>query len=247
MPPVIWLSITVILTIVDAFGVSTAFGLVLALAFWGALVGVNMLGWSAWRRSLPGRRDNAGRMALGALVLNLLLPIEVPLLYRLMGQGDASVDWKPFAYGLLVTGFVTVLLRATRVRHTPAGQDDDVADTARSPAIPITSFGILARVGIDPADLLSVRAEDHYCRLAVRGGGTLLVHYRFRDAVADLADVQGAQVHRGAWVADRAVTGGERTGRRWSLQLVDGSRVPVSETSIALCRARGWLERGELA
>ena len=39
----------------------------------------------------------------------------------------------------------------------------------------------------------------------------------------------------------------ERTGRRWSLQLVDGSLVPVSETSIALCRARGWLERGGLA
>ena len=246
MPPVIWSGITIILTIVDAFGVSTAFGPVLALAFWGALVGVNILGWSAWRRSLPGKRDSAGRMALGALVLNLLLPIEVPLLYRLMGQGDASIDWKPFAYGLLVTGFVMVLLRATRARHTPAGQDD-VADTARSPAIPITNSGILARTGIDPADLLSVRAEDHYCRLAVRSGRTLLVHYRFRDAVGDLADVQGAQVHRGAWVADRAVTGSERTGRRWSLQLVDGSLVPVSETSIALCRARGWLERGGLA
>ena len=247
MPPVIWLGTTVILTIVDAFGVSTAFGLVLALAFWGALVGVNMLGWSAWRRSLPGRRDSAGRMALGALVLNLLLPIEVPLLYRLMGQGDASVNWKPFGYGLLVTGFVMVLLRATRARHTLAGQDSDVEDTARSPATPTTSFGILARAGVDPDDLLSVRAEDHYCRLAVRGGGTLLVHYRFRDAVGDLADVQGAQVHRGAWVADFAVTGSERTGRRWSLQLVDGSRVPVSETSVALCRARGWLERGGLA
>jgi hypothetical protein len=247
MPPVVWLGITVILTIVDAFGVSTAFGLVLALAFWGTLVGVNMLGWSAWRRSLPGRGDSAGRMALGALLLNLLLAIEVPLLYRLMGRADASVDWKPFVYGLLVTGFVMVLLRATRARHTLAGQDSDVEDTACSPATPTTSFGILARAGVDPDDLLSVRAEDHYCRLAVRGGGTLLVHYRFRDAVGDLADVQGAQVHRGAWVANFAVTGSERTGRRWSLHLADGSRVPVSETSVALCRARGWLECGELA
>lgn len=247
MPPVIWFGITIILTIVDAFGVSTAFGLVLALAFWGALVGVNILGWSAWRRSLPGRRDSAGRMALGALVLNLLLAIEVPLLYRLMGRGDASVDWRPFACGLLVTGFVMILLRATRARHTLAGQDSDVEDTPCSPATPAASFGILARAGINPADLLSVRAEDHYCRLAVRGGGTLLVHYRFRDAVGDLADVQGAQVHRGAWVADSAIAGSERTGRRWSLHLADGSRVPVSETSVALCRARGWLERGELA
>ncbi len=247
MPPVIWLGITIILTIVDAFGVSTAFGFALGLAFWGALVGVNMFGWSVWRRSLPGTRDHAGRMALGALFLNLLLAIEVPLLYRLMGRGDASVDSRPFVYGLLVTGFVMVLLRATRARHTPARQDSDVEDAAHSPATPTTSFGILARAGIDPADLLSVRAEDHYCRLSVRGGGALLVHYRFRDAVGDLADVRGAQVHRGAWVADSAITGSERTGRRWSLHLADGSRVPVSETSVALCRARGWLERGGLA
>ncbi len=247
VPPVIWLGITIILTIVDAFGVSTAFGSVLALAFWGALVGVNMLTWSAWRRVLPGKRDDPGGMALGALVLNSLLAIEVPLLCRLMGRADATVDWKPFAYGLLVTGFVMVLLRTTRARHTLARQDNDVADTAGLVATPPARFGILDRAGIDPADLLSVRAEDHYCRLSVRGGGTLLVHYRFRDAVGDLADVQGAQVHRGAWVADCAITGSERTGRRWSLHLADGSRVPVSETSIALCRARGWLERGGFA
>jgi hypothetical protein len=247
MPPVIWLGITIILTIVDAFGVSTVLGSMLALAFWGALVGANMLGWSAWRRSLPGKRDDPGRMALGALVLNLLLAIEVPLLYRLMGRSRASLNWKTFAYGLLVTGFVMILLRATRARHTPARQDSDVADTAGLAATPPASVGILARAGIDPADLLSVRAEDHYCRLSVRGGGTQLMHYRFRDAVGDLANVQGAQVHRGAWVADFAVMGSERVGRRWSLHLADGSRVPVSETSVALCRARGWLERGELA
>ena len=247
MPPVICLGITIILTIVDAFGVSTAFGSMLALVFWGGLVGVNMLGWSAWRRSRSGKREGLSRAALGALVLNVLLAIEVPLLYRLMGRVDATIDWKPFAYGLLVTGFVMILLRATRARHTLAGQNCDVADTAGLPATPTASFGILARAGIHPTDLLSVRAEDHYCRLALRGGGTLLVHYRFRDAVGDLADVQGAQVHRGAWVADFAVTGSERAGRRWSLHLADGSRVPVSETSVALCRARGWLERGELA
>ena len=245
MPPVILLGISIILTIVNAFGVSTAFGSMFALAFWSALVGVNMLGWSVWRRSLPGKRGGVGRMALGAVILNMLLAIEVPLLYRLMGRVDASIDWRPFVYGLLATGFVMVLLRATRARHTLARQDSDVEDTACSPATPTASFGILARAGIDPADLLSVRAEDHYCRLSVRGGGTLLVHYRFRDAVGDLADVQGAQVHRGAWVADCAITGSERTGRRWSLYLADGSRVPVSETSVALCRARGWLERGE--
>lgn len=247
MPAVIWLGMTVILAIVDAFGVSAAFGAVGALAFWGALVGVNMLGWSLWRRSMPGHRGSAVRMVLGAIILNALLAIEVPLLYRMLGQADASISWKPFAYGLLATGFVMILLRAARARHVPVEQGGDPAVPFLVDATPIAVPGILARAGIDAADLLSVRAEDHYCRLAVRGRATRLIHYRFRDAVGDLAGIPGAQVHRSAWVADHAVVGSERTGRRWALRLADGSSMPVSETSVALCRTRGWLERGELA
>lgn len=246
VPTFIWLGVTVILVIVNAFGVAAAFGSLSALAFWGALVGANMLGWSAWRRFSPSARESADRRVLSAIILNVLLAIEVPLLYRLMGRTDATLDWKPFAYGLLATGFVMFLLRAARARHTAIKHGSDAIVPASTPLsmTPTIVPNVLARAGIVATDLLSVRAEDHYCRLAVRGGTSLLLHYRFRDAVSDLVEVPGAQVHRGAWVADQAVKGWDRIGRRWSLNLVDGSRVPVSETSVGLCRARGWLDRG---
>ncbi|WP_431358382.1 LytTR family DNA-binding domain-containing protein [Sphingomonas echinoides] len=75
----------------------------------------------------------------------------------------------------------------------------------------------------------------------LRNMESVLIHYRFKDAVMDLGDRHGVQVHRSAWVANSGVVGAQRDGRRWSLKLADGTIVPVSETSVALCRARGWL------
>jgi hypothetical protein len=228
--------ISAMLVIVNGFGLTAAVGPGGALAIWGGLIGVNMAGWLAWRHAVSGGAMTRCRLLLGAVMLNALLAIEVPLLCRLVGRADAGMDWRPFAYGLLVTGFVAGL-KGMRPSAPAVPVDPVVPVSAR-----VVPVGILARAGIsDGAALLAVRAEDHYCRLSLQGGRSLLIHYRFRDAVSDLADLPGAQVHRSAWVADRAVTGGQREGRRWSLHLSDGSRVAVSETSVALCRARGWL------
>ncbi len=238
----IWLVTTVMLALTDAFDVSTTFGSGLALTFWSVLVGVNMAAWLAWRWRIQADGATARQFAIGAVLLNGLLAIEVPLLYQVMGRADAAIGWRPFAYGLLVTVFIAYLRHTVRAKR-PASQEHDRGTAAVTvEPINIVTTGILARAGIaDPSDLLSVRAEDHYCRLSVRNAGSVLVHYRFKDAVSDLAHLPGAQVHRGAWVADHAVAGGRRDSRRWSLQLTDGTGVPVSETSVALCRTRGWL------
>lgn len=239
---IVWFAMTILLAIMDAFGVSTAFGLAGALMFWAGLVGINMGAWHVWRRSSRGSDRIDRRFLLGAMVLNGLLALEVPLLYRAMGRTEVAVSWRPFVYGLLATAFITFVLRAKSSRtEDHVGHEDPDSFTVASPA-QTQKAAILAKAAIhDAADLLSVRAEDHYCRLMLRNGQTLLIHYRFKDAVSDLEHLPGAQVHRGAWVADHAVAGAERIGRRWALQLTDHSSVPVSETSVALCRARGWL------
>jgi len=241
-PVAICLVITVMLVLMNAFGVKTAFGSAGALTFWSGLVGVNIAGWLAWRRWVPGDTMTRRQFVMGAVLLNGLLAIEVPSLYRLFGRTDATIGWRPFVYGLLVTLFVGYLRQTVRAKQPPLVKYDG---PAADPVLPIlmATPGILARAGIaNPADVLSVRAEDHYCRLSMLNGGSVLAHYRFKDAVSDLAHLPGAQVHRGAWVADHAVAGGQRDGRRWSLRLTDGTSVPVSETSVALCRARGWLK-----
>lgn len=241
-PITIWLGVTAILTIVNAFGVSTTFGPAAASSFWGGLVAVNIACWFAWRRLTPGDELTGRQLVVGAVLFNGLLAIEVPLLYRLMGRTNAVIGWRPFVYGLLVTAFVAYLVRVAKARRTILQpQSSPIPVDAVQPLHPVTS-GILARAGIrDVEDLLAVRAEDHYCRLVLRNMESVLIHYRFKDAVMDLGDRHGVQVHRSAWVANSGVVGAQRDGRRWSLKLADGTIVPVSETSVALCRARGWL------
>jgi DNA-binding LytR/AlgR family response regulator len=93
------------------------------------------------------------------------------------------------------------------------------------------------------ARLLAVTSEDHYLRLHMEGGDKPLLLYRFGDALADLSTLDGLQVHRGAWIAARAVSAAAREGRRWWLRLPDGTRLPVSERHMPAVRARGWLAR----
>lgn len=241
-PFTIWLVIPVMLALMNAFGVTTALGSAGALGFWSGLVGVNMIGWLAWRRWMRSDTTARRQFIMGAVLLNGLLALEVPLFYHMLGRTGATIGWRPFVYGMLVTLFVAYLRQTVRMnRSSPMENDRQFTRDPVTP-VPMATPGILARAGIaDPTDLVSIRAEDHYCRVSVQNGASMLVHYRFKDAVRDLAYLDGAQVHRGAWVADHAVAGGQRDGRRWSLLLTDGTSVSVSETSVALCRARGWL------
>jgi DNA-binding LytR/AlgR family response regulator len=104
--------------------------------------------------------------------------------------------------------------------------------------------GLLLRAGVsDPAQVMAVEAEDHYLRLHLADGRKPLVLYRLRDALAELSPLDGEQVHRGYWVAGRAVRGLERRdGRKWALRLEGGLLVPVSATFMPTVRKRGWQE-----
>jgi DNA-binding LytR/AlgR family response regulator len=102
---------------------------------------------------------------------------------------------------------------------------------------------LLARARVAPEALVAIQAEDHYCRVRRRDGSSALVHYRFADAMTEVAALDGAQVHRGTWVAAAALRGAVRERRRWRLLLADGSSVPVSTSRVAETRSRGWLKR----
>lgn len=86
--------------------------------------------------------------------------------------------------------------------------------------------------------LLALAAEDHYLRVFTDRGEELILR-RFGDALIDVSALDGAQVHRGWWVARDAVVGSEREGDRTILSLVNGVRVPVSRTYAKAARDSG--------
>lgn len=101
---------------------------------------------------------------------------------------------------------------------------------------------LLARLSAHSrAELLHLRMQDHYVEVHTAAGSELLL-LRFRDALREVEDVNGLQVHRSHWVARSAVAGVERRGGgRVALRLVTGTRVPVSRSFAPVLKARGWI------
>ena len=88
-------------------------------------------------------------------------------------------------------------------------------------------------------NLLCLQMEDHYVRAHTDLGSDLILT-PLKTAVAELAQVDGLQVHRSWWVARSAVAAPVE-GRSYSLRLTNGLEVPVSRASVAKARALGWL------
>jgi hypothetical protein len=89
-------------------------------------------------------------------------------------------------------------------------------------------------------DLLCLQMEDHYVR-AHTDRGSDLVLTPLRQAIAELGETEGLQVHRSWWVAKDAVAEVRTQGRALQLRLRNGLEVPVSRASVAKLKASGWL------
>lgn len=88
-------------------------------------------------------------------------------------------------------------------------------------------------------ELLALGAEDHYLRVVTAQGSDLIL-MRMADAIRELGDGTGLQVHRSWWVALDAVTAIRREGARTALVLANGQEVPVSRTYLGAVRAQHW-------
>ncbi|MBA2770773.1 MAG: LytTR family transcriptional regulator DNA-binding domain-containing protein, partial [Sphingomonas sp.] len=90
--------------------------------------------------------------------------------------------------------------------------------------------------------LIALEMEDHYVR-AHAPGTSILVLLRMRDAVAELADIDGERVHRSWWVRRDAVERVAGGGRNLRLILTGGIEAPVARERVATLRAAGWMDR----
>ena len=201
------------------------------LGLWTLLIGWNVAKWLAWFGwTIRAPRDWPRAAATGSVVVNLPLPLEIPAALWLFGVPYAHDPARVWLEAAAISATLFVVLFLTRRKQV----------TAPSPG----EDGILFRAGVrDRADVRAVRSEDHYCRLFLRDGHAPLVLARLSDVVAELGAVDGARVHRGAWVAAAAIDGALREGRGWRLVLTDGQRIPVGPSHLAAVRARGWLRR----
>lgn len=78
--------------------------------------------------------------------------------------------------------------------------------------------------------LLRLSADDHYTQVVTNRGKELIL-IRFSDAVKEIGETPGLQIHRSHWVADSHVAELQRVHGALSLKTRDGTLLPVSRSS----------------
>ena len=84
--------------------------------------------------------------------------------------------------------------------------------------------------------LLAVSADDHYVRV-LTDQGEHRVLLRFSDALRELRDHDGVQVHRSHWVSRSSAARIGKKGQNHRLYLINGRDVPVSRTKLETVRS----------
>ena len=173
-------------------------------------------------------------------------------------SGIAGLYAQVLVLHLLVSSLVFHLIERS-LRQREAGMESPPPDRTVDPAShpvshsasypashpashPAPEAALLARLPArSRAELLHLRMQDHYVEVHTAAGSEMLL-LRFRDALREVEDIDGLQVHRSHWVARAAVVGVERQrGGRIALRLVNGARVPVSRSFAPAVKARGWI------
>ena len=91
--------------------------------------------------------------------------------------------------------------------------------------------------------LVSLSAEDHDMRVTTAYGTKLLL-IRLSDAIKEVGDTRGIQIHRSHWVALDQIQKVERSGDCGKVTMKDESSCPISRKYMPDVRAAGMLPNG---
>jgi DNA-binding LytR/AlgR family response regulator len=183
--------------------------------------------WTGFARLAALARIAVGGLALGFVIALALIALDAGLQ---MGPPQTVADMVEQIGIATVISVVVLTLREVILAQT---------ETAKPPQPPV----ILDRLPPERrGPLLALSAEDHYVRvITAKGEGLVLI--RLADAMREVGDVQGLQIHRSHWVAHDAVMTVRRTGETAIVTLINGHEVPVSRRFVPALRQAGLFAR----
>ncbi len=230
----------VVLGVIGPFGSFFNDVLIVRVAYWaGAFVVCGLVLGLAFRLLAP-RAHEAGVPAW-AWIPAMALVVGIPLagVTRLMAaalwpairQSVGPIEW--YGQTVLVCLVYVALYGLLRLRTAPAGSPPGSLES-KAPRI---LRRLPPRLG---QDLLCLSMEDHYVRLHTVQGSALVL-MSLSQAIEEVGELEGLQVHRSWWVARRAVEGVIEDGRKLRIRLKGGLEAPVSRASVPRLRAAGWL------
>lgn len=90
--------------------------------------------------------------------------------------------------------------------------------------------------------LIALSAEDHYVKVTTTNGSDMTL-IRLSDAMKEVGDTNGLQIHRSHWIALGHVTDVTRTNDRGTVTLSNGETRPMSRSYMAAVRDAGLLPK----
>lgn len=91
-------------------------------------------------------------------------------------------------------------------------------------------------------DVLAIKAEQHYIRVYTAIGEELVL-YRFGDALRELENFDGMQVHRSFWITKSAIQDISTSGSGYIITLQNDLKVPVSRSFKTQIDQAGWVQK----
>lgn len=171
-------------------------------------------------RALGSRRDaRFWPMALLASVIFTCL--FSPILLVLNAQVfDAKPDWDVSTF--MINFGIAVLVHACVWMAMAPRQKPDTRP----------SLNRFSKRLKHPAPVWALRAEDHYLNV-ITATGSQMILMRMSDAVAELSEIDGLQIHRSYWVARAGVASFTST----SVTLHTAETLPISRANAKAARA----------
>jgi len=225
---------TILLTVSGPFGTFQTFNLGQRLAYWGAMVvAAYLTGQGAATFFIELLRQHITsrwpRVVLGALLAGLPVTAVVLTVNSIAYQHfDTTEAFQIWLYDEVIVVVVVLALSAIKeVMATPSLPGQMNASAVReAPAVLLPP--ILERVPLPQRGaLIALSVEDHYVDIVTERGKTLVL-MRLADAMRETGGVPGLQIHRSHWVATSAVVKAHRSEGKVTLELSNGTRLPVS-------------------
>lgn len=227
-------SVALVTGVAGPFGTSERLSVLPRLGYWAVLVlltyalgalldqfvRLRMRRFGFWPRTL------VAAAATGLCVVLVVSGVTYALLgWRPDSVAAASFVVTTFSVGAVIAGTISVVSR--QMAPTLPG-------TPQPPRI-------LNRLPLDKrAPLVALSVEDHYVRVQTTKAEELLL-MRLSDAMNEVGDTPGAQVHRSHWAAWGQVQSARKSDGRATLTMTTGAEIPVSRSRLDTVRKAGLL------
>lgn len=181
----------------------------------------------------PRVRSLAARMAVGTVAAGIPVGLATEAISLLTFGGAPTLS---ALAGGIASGLVLSALFCTLTYLTMSSRQAAALSGALQPEL--AEAPLLRRMKPENrGSILHMTVADHYTQVTTSRGRELIL-LRFSDALEEVGDTRGLQVHRSHFVADTHVARLLRADGRLAVVLRDGTEIPVSRSRAEAVRKR---------